>query len=64
MTKIIDIITLIDNKGKSSVYTRGYIDGIYHYLEMIGAPTTPTNSGQSSHNVGPSYSIKNDTASL
>ena len=33
-----DIITLLDNNGKSAVYIGGNIHGIYHYLEMIGAP--------------------------
>ena len=43
--KMTDIITFLDKNGKSSVYTGGNIRGIYHYLEMIGAPTTFTTSG-------------------
>ena len=30
--------------------------GIYHYLYMIGSPTTLTTSGQRSHHFGPLYS--------
>ena len=45
-----DIFTLLDNNGKSTVYTGGNIHGIYCYLEMIGTPTTLTTSGQQSHN--------------
>ena len=41
-TKTTDLITLLDNNGKSAVYTGGDINGIYIYLEMIGAPTTLT----------------------
>ena len=59
-----DLITFLDNNGKSSVYTEGNIHGIYSYLEMIVYPTTLTNSGQLSVNFVPSSSIKNDTASL
>ena len=42
----------------------GGIHGHYSYLEIIGFPTTLTTSGQRSHHVGPSYSIKNDTTTL
>ena len=59
-----DIIKFIDKNGKCSVYTGGYIHGIYRYLDMIGAPTTLTNSGQRSNNFSPSSSIKNDTVSV
>ena len=52
------LITLIDNNIKYAIYTGGNINGIYHYLEMIGAPRTLTTSGQSSHHFGTSYSIK------
>ena len=45
-----DIITLLDNNGKSTVYIGGNIHGIYCYLEMIGTPTTLTTSGQKSYN--------------
>ena len=44
------LITSLDNNGKSAVYKGGDIHGIYRYLETIGAPTTLTTSGQSSHN--------------
>ena len=37
---MIDLITYLDNNGKYAVYTEGYINGIYCYLEIIGAPTT------------------------
>ena len=63
-TKITDIITIIDNKGKYAVYTGGNINGIYCYIEMIGAPTKFTTSGQRSHNFGPSSYIKNNTQYL
>ena len=51
------LITFLDNNRKSAVYTGGYINGIYHYLEMIEAPTTLTTSGQRSHYFSPSSSI-------
>ena len=57
-----DLITFLDNNRKSDVYTGGDIHGIYRYLEIIGAPTTLTASGQRSHNFSPSYSINNDTS--
>ena len=57
---MIDLIKLIENNGKSALYTGAKL----FYLEMIGAPTTLTNSGQISHNLGPSYSINNDTEYL
>ena len=59
-----DLIKLPENNRKSSVYKEGKNHGIYCYLEMIGAPTTLTTSGQHSHYFGPSYSINNYTASL
>ena len=62
--KMTDIITLLDNNGKYAVYTGGYINGIYRYLEMIGSPTTLTTSGQRSHHFSPLYPIKNDAATL
>ena len=62
--KMTNLITFLDNNGQSSVYTGGDIRGIYRYLEMIGAPTTLTASGQRSHHFSPSYSINNDAASL
>ena len=34
------LITFLDNKGTSAVYTGEEIDVIYIYLEMIGAQTT------------------------
>ena len=43
--KMTDLITFIDNNRKSDIYTGGDIHGIYRYLEMIGPPTTLTNSG-------------------
>ena len=62
--KMTDLITFLDNTRKSSVYTGGDIHGIYRYLEMIGAPTTLTNSVQRSHYFGPLYSRNNDAATL
>ena len=37
-----DLITFLDNNGKYAVYTGGNTNGIYCYLEIIGAPTTLT----------------------
>ena len=34
--------TFLYNNGKLDVYTEGNINGIYSYLEMIGAPKTLT----------------------
>ena len=59
-----DIITFLDNKEKSAVYTGGKIHDIYHYLDMIGVPTTLTTSGQGFHHFVTSSSINNDTESL
>ena len=59
-----DLITFLDNSGKSAVYTELNIHGLYCYLEIIGAPTTLTTSGQRSHHFCPSYSINNFTATL
>ena len=44
--KITDLITFPEKNGKYNVYIGGNINGIYHYLEMIGAPTTLTTSGR------------------
>ena len=60
--KMTDLITFPDNNGKSTVYTGGYINGIYCYLEMIGAPTTFNTSGHRSHHFAPSCSINNYAA--
>ena len=62
--KITDLITFLDNNGKSAVYTEGDIHGIYCYLDMIGAPTTFTTSGHLSHHFSPSSSINNDAETL
>ena len=62
--KMTDLITFLDNNGKSAVYTGGDIHGIYYYLDMIVAPTTLTTSGQRSHHFCPSYSSNNDAETL
>ena len=62
--KMTYLITFLDKNGKSSVYIGGDIHGIYLYLEMIGAPTTLTTSGQSSYNLAPSSSRNNDAANI
>ena len=62
--KMIDLIAFLDKNGKSAVYEGGDIHGIYRYLEMIGAPTTLTTSGQRSHHFGHSSFSKNDEATL
>ena len=59
-----DIITSLDNNVKSAVYTGGQICVIYRYLEMIGAPTTLTTSGQRSHHFSSSSSSKNYAATI
>ena len=59
-----DLITLIDKNGKSSVYEEGYINGIYRYLDMIGAPNTLTTSVHRYHHFCPSSSSNNDEATL
>ena len=40
-----DLITFLDNNGKLSIYIGRNIHGLYHYLEIIGSPTTLTTSG-------------------
>ena len=40
--KMTDLITFLENNGKSAVYTGRNINGIYSYLEMIGSPTALT----------------------
>ena len=62
--KMIDLITFLDNNGKSAIYTGGDIHGIYRYLEMIRAPKLFTTSVQSSHHFIPSSSINNDAETL
>ena len=61
---MMDITTLLDNNGKSAVYTGGDINGIYNYLEIIGSPEILTTSGQQSQHFSPSSSINNDMAYL
>ena len=63
-TKMTDLTTLLDNNGKLAVYTDRSIHGLYHYLEMIGSPTTLTTSGQLSYHFGPSYYTNTDTSNL
>ena len=62
--KMTDLITFLDNNGKSDVYTGGEIHGIYYYLDIIGDPTKLTTSGQRYRHFIPSSSINNDTAYL
>ena len=58
------IITFFDNNVKSAVYTGGDIHRIYLYLEMIGALTTFTTSGQRSHHFSPLSSRKNNAETI
>ena len=58
------LITFLENNEKYAVYTGVNNHGIYRYLYIIRAPTILTTSGQSSHNFGTYYSIKNDTVNL
>ena len=62
--KMTYLITFLENNGKLDVYTGGNVHGLYCYLEMIGAPTTFTTSGQRSHHFGTSYSTNNDAENL
>ena len=62
--KMTDLITFIDKNGKSAVYDGGNINGIYRYLELIGAPTILTTSVHSSLHFVPSSSSNNDAATL
>ena len=62
--KMTHLIIFLDNNVKSSVYTRGYIPGIYHNLDMIGALTTFTTSGQHYHNFSPLSSINDDSETI
>ena len=59
-----DLITFLDNNGKSDVYRVGDIHGIYRYLEMIETPTTLTTSGHRSNHFGSSSSRNNDATTL
>ena len=47
--KMTDLITFLENNVKSAVYIGGDIHGIYRYLEMVGAPTKFSTSGQRYH---------------
>ena len=64
VTKMIDLITFLDNNGKLDVYTGGNTNGLYRDPEMIGALTTLTTLSQRFYNFCNSYSTNNDTASL
>ena len=57
--KVTYLTTFSDNYVKS-----GNIDGIYRYLEIIGATMALANPGQLYHHFDPSYSINTDTATL
>ena len=58
------LIIFLDNNGKSDVYTGVNINIIYHYLEIIGSPTTLTTSGQRSNNFVPFSSTNIDTSTI
>ena len=62
--KMTDIIIFLDNNRKHDVYTGVHIHGIYCYLEMIGAQTTLTSSGQRSHHFVPLSCSNKDAATL
>ena len=55
----IDLITYLDNNGKYTVYTGGYISVIYSYLDINGSQTTLNTSGHRSHHLSPSSTINN-----
>ena len=52
--KMTDLVTFLDNNGKSAVCTGGVMHGIYFYLYIIEAPTILTTLGQRSHHFSPS----------
>ena len=62
--KITDLITFLDNNRKYAVYKVVIIHVLCRYLEIVGAPTTLTNSVQRYHYFDPSSSINNDTENL
>ena len=59
-----DLITSLDNNGKSAIYKGVNIHVRYHYLKMIGSSNTLTTSVQHYYNFVPSYSTNNDTANI
>ena len=59
-----DLMKLLDNNGKLSIYTGRNIHGLYQYLEIIVPPTTLTTSYQLSHHFGPSSSNNIDKETL
>ena len=59
-----DIITLLDNNRKSTIYIGGKIHVIYCYLQIIVSLTTFTTSGHRFHRFGTSFPINNDSANL
>ena len=61
VSNMIYLIKFLDNSEKYAVYTEGNINGLYHYLDMIGYPKTLTTPGQRSHHLGPSSLIKKNT---
>ena len=62
--KMTDLITFLENNGKYAVYTGGDNNEIDRYLDMIGASTTFTTSGQRSHHFRTSSSINNYAATI
>ena len=59
-----DLVTLLDNNGKLTVYTGENIHGLYHYLKFIGFLPIFNTSVQRSHHFGASTSANNDTGNL
>ena len=57
------LIILIENNGKLAICTGGNIHVIYHYLDIIGAPTNLTSFGHRYHPYINSSSTKNNKAS-
>ena len=62
--KMKNLTTFLDNNWKYAFYIGGDINWIYCYLDIIGAPTILTTSGQHYHHTSPSSSINNDTTSI
>ena len=62
--KMTDLITFLNNNGKSDVYTGGDIHRIYHYLELNEYPETFTTPFQCSRHFSPLYSINNDAETI
>ena len=62
--KMTNIIKFIYKNIRLDSYIKENINGIYCYIEIIGAPNIFNSSGQRYHHFGASYYTKNDTETL